>query len=172
MAFPQDRFDVPVAQRRTDLNACFGKGPWGYTLLLCFFERRIQVRPLLITMGDPCGIGPELIIKTFLHGDLRELDHPLQVVGDIGVLNRAAAIFTKTIRIEKQNQDRHTLLVDDRRIDVRVLLQPRSGQAALRPPRPRLRHCHGRLCGLCPESLAGERLGRRHGDRADQQGGH
>ena len=44
-------------------------------------------KPIAITMGDPAGIGPEIIVKLF---DLE--DHAAQgcfVVGDIQVLRRA-----------------------------------------------------------------------------------
>jgi 4-hydroxythreonine-4-phosphate dehydrogenase len=49
--------------------------------------------PLLITMGDPTGIGPEIIIKALLSGELDTLAHPLLIAGDSGVLRRAARIF-------------------------------------------------------------------------------
>ncbi|GAB3649312.1 4-hydroxythreonine-4-phosphate dehydrogenase PdxA [Echinicola sediminis] len=39
-------------------------------------------RPIIaITMGDPAGIGPEIIVKSFLHGGIHENCKPL-VVGD------------------------------------------------------------------------------------------
>ena len=43
--------------------------------------------PLLVTMGDPAGIGPEIIAKAAAAG---ELDDAV-VVGDVGVLRRAVA---------------------------------------------------------------------------------
>lgn len=45
-----------------------------------------SVRPLLITMGDPAGIGPEIIVKAFAARDLVGT----VVVGDAGVLQSAA----------------------------------------------------------------------------------
>ena len=48
------------------------------------------LRPLLITMGDAAGIGPEIIAKAF-----REAPQSLQgciVVGDVATLRRAAAL--------------------------------------------------------------------------------
>jgi len=45
-------------------------------------------RPLIITMGDPTGIGPEIIVKAALRG---ALPADLLVAGDPGVLERAAA---------------------------------------------------------------------------------
>lgn len=51
------------------------------------------MKPLIITMGDPTGIGPEIIIKALLAGELDALAHPLLIAGDAGVLLRAARIF-------------------------------------------------------------------------------
>jgi len=51
------------------------------------------VKPLLITMGDPTGVGPELILKALLAGDLDACERPLKVCGDAAVLARAACIF-------------------------------------------------------------------------------
>ena len=42
-------------------------------------------RPLLaITMGDPAGIGPEIVLKALAHAEISERCRPL-VVGDGGV---------------------------------------------------------------------------------------
>jgi 4-phospho-D-threonate 3-dehydrogenase / 4-phospho-D-erythronate 3-dehydrogenase len=47
-------------------------------------------RPLLaITVGDPAGIGPEIILKALVHADVFERCRPL-VVGDRRILERAA----------------------------------------------------------------------------------
>ena len=46
-------------------------------------------RPLLaITMGDPAGIGPEVILKALAHQDVYATSRPL-VVGDARILERA-----------------------------------------------------------------------------------
>ena len=52
--------------------------------------RPIAVRsaPLAITMGDPAGIGPEIIAK--LHSEEIADLPPFVVIGDVGVLRRAA----------------------------------------------------------------------------------
>ncbi len=48
-------------------------------------------RPILaITLGDPAGIGPEVVLKALGHGEVFDACRPL-VVGDSGVLERAAA---------------------------------------------------------------------------------
>jgi len=42
---------------------------------------------LAITMGDPCGIGPEIIVKAFAQDP--QVTHGAFVAGDVGVLRRA-----------------------------------------------------------------------------------
>jgi 4-hydroxythreonine-4-phosphate dehydrogenase len=44
-------------------------------------------KPLLVTMGDAAGIGPEIVVRALQRGAL----HGAVVVGDLGVLRRAAA---------------------------------------------------------------------------------
>jgi 4-hydroxythreonine-4-phosphate dehydrogenase len=47
-------------------------------------------RPLLaITMGDPAGIGPEIVVKALTHADVYQRARPL-VIGDRRTLERAA----------------------------------------------------------------------------------
>jgi 4-phospho-D-threonate 3-dehydrogenase / 4-phospho-D-erythronate 3-dehydrogenase len=47
-------------------------------------------RPILaITMGDPAGIGPEIILKTLRHADIYDRCRPL-IIGDRRILERAA----------------------------------------------------------------------------------
>jgi 4-hydroxythreonine-4-phosphate dehydrogenase len=45
-------------------------------------------RPLVLTMGDACGIGPEIIAQAFRRGDAAGC----VVAGDVGVMRRAVAI--------------------------------------------------------------------------------
>lgn len=47
-------------------------------------------KPLAITMGDPAGIGPEIIVKAFQ--DLPDLTRDCFVVGDVATLQRAADV--------------------------------------------------------------------------------
>jgi len=56
--------------------------------------------PLLITMGDPTGVGPEIIAKALIEGAFDHLPRSLQVVGDAGVLQRAARLFDAGARID------------------------------------------------------------------------
>lgn len=53
---------------------------------------------IAITMGDPAGIGPEIIVKAFKDHRLREICSPI-VIGDAGQLRAAAARFAPEISI-------------------------------------------------------------------------
>lgn len=55
------------------------------------------MKPLLITLGDPCGIGPEIIAKTWA----RETFCAQQccVVGDAAVMRHAAALSPETAHL-------------------------------------------------------------------------
>ncbi len=76
------------------------------------------MEPLLITMGDPTGVGPELIIKTILEDFPANLRHPLQIVGDIGVLEHAARIFSTDLNTEQLGADRYIITLGKRKIVV------------------------------------------------------
>lgn len=53
-----------------------------------FIER---IRPLLaITMGDPAGIGPEIVIKALLRPEIFKKCRPM-VIGDIRIIQQASA---------------------------------------------------------------------------------
>src|SRR5215216_416328 len=53
-------------------------------------------RPVLaITMGDPAGIGPEVVLKALAHADVFDRCRPL-VIGDRRILERAAAWLGQT----------------------------------------------------------------------------
>ncbi len=49
-----------------------------------------MTRPLIITMGDPTGVGPEIIVRAAAEGSFMSLAYPLLVAGDMNVLQRAA----------------------------------------------------------------------------------
>jgi 4-hydroxythreonine-4-phosphate dehydrogenase len=52
-----------------------------------------HVPPLGVSMGDPCGIGPEILVRAALAGALDDA----VVIGDVGVLRRAAALLGATL---------------------------------------------------------------------------
>ncbi len=53
---------------------------------------------IAITMGDPSGIGPEIIVKAFMQEP--ELTKGCFVVGDVAALQRAAGFLKSAIKIE------------------------------------------------------------------------
>ena len=58
------------------------------------------VRPLLaITMGDPAGIGPEVVLKALAHADIYERSRPL-VIGDRRILERAAGWLAQPVDLD------------------------------------------------------------------------
>lgn len=57
-----------------------------------------------ITMGDVCGVGPEIIAKSLLSAELHAICRPL-IIGDIGALKRAAAVVGATFTIEEVPAD-------------------------------------------------------------------
>ena len=55
--------------------------------------------PLIaVTMGDPAGIGPEILAKTFAGKDFREENRAV-VVGDAKMLERAARVLDLPLRV-------------------------------------------------------------------------
>lgn len=50
-------------------------------------------QPYLITMGDPAGIGPEIIVKALIEGQLDTLAGQIVVAGDVAILQRAAKVL-------------------------------------------------------------------------------
>lgn len=57
-------------------------------------------KPLIITMGDPTGIGPEILLQALCSGAFAELAWPLIVAGDLGVLQRAAVVCGLEARLQ------------------------------------------------------------------------
>jgi 4-hydroxythreonine-4-phosphate dehydrogenase len=53
------------------------------------------MKPIAITMGDPCGIGPEICAKLFSEG----LPRPAFVIGDLGVMRQAIAGLELTLDV-------------------------------------------------------------------------
>jgi 4-hydroxythreonine-4-phosphate dehydrogenase len=51
------------------------------------------MKPLLVTMGDAAGIGPEIIVRAFKEGHLADC----VVVGDVDVLRRAGSLITARV---------------------------------------------------------------------------
>jgi len=51
--------------------------------------------PILITMGEPAGIGPEVALAAFNHFGGRIGNHPLKLVGDPAVFGRGDVVATE-----------------------------------------------------------------------------
>lgn len=79
-------------------------------------------KPILITQGDPTGVGPELIIKAWLDGQL-DGPRPVVVAGDAAVLQRAADIFGVELecRSESRGLADHVLYLGHRHLPLRAL---------------------------------------------------
>ena len=56
-------------------------------------------RPMLgLTMGDPAGIGPEVVVKALPENRVRSWCRPV-VLGDIGALHRAARLTGRQLSL-------------------------------------------------------------------------
>lgn len=67
---------------------------------------------IALTLGDPAGTGPELILKAVAQPDVRALG-TLLVVGDAGVLERAQRFTGTTLRIERVTRASEARAVSD-----------------------------------------------------------
>jgi len=62
-------------------------------------------KPIIgITMGDAAGIGPEIIVKSFLHQELFDKADPI-VIGDKTILEKAKLITDASITIDEIKAD-------------------------------------------------------------------
>jgi 4-phospho-D-threonate 3-dehydrogenase / 4-phospho-D-erythronate 3-dehydrogenase len=60
-----------------------------------------MTKPLIgITMGDPCGVGPEVIVKSLARPEVQERVRAL-VIGDPDRLEQAAAITGSAVRLRR-----------------------------------------------------------------------
>lgn len=57
-------------------------------------------RPIAITLGDPAGIGPEIVVKLFDAG----VAVPAIVIGDVGAVRRAVRLLGRPLRIESMRE--------------------------------------------------------------------
>jgi 4-hydroxythreonine-4-phosphate dehydrogenase len=54
--------------------------------------------PTAVTMGDPAGIGPEIVAKTFAEPGMQEMNRAV-VVGDAAIMKRAVRLLELPLRI-------------------------------------------------------------------------
>lgn len=52
-------------------------------------------RPIAVTVGDPAGIGPEIVVRLLADGT----PHPAVAVGDIAALRRAASLLGRKVDV-------------------------------------------------------------------------
>lgn len=98
-------------------------------------------KPIIaITLGDPAGIGPEIVVKSLANPDIYEVCHPI-VVGDSAVIKQALTLCHQSLEInvvEKPNAGKYELgyldLIDLQNIDISQLhkgtIQASCGKAA------------------------------------------
>ncbi len=117
-------------------------------------------KPLILTMGDPTGVGPEVILKAWLSGALDRVEQPLLVAGDAAVLQRAARLFHADCRVyEAPPGDRasHTLHCGERSLALRSLSHLPAEQLAWgRPDIACGRAMLDFITWACDQCLAGE----------------
>lgn len=92
-------------------------------------------KPIIVTMGDPSGIGPELIVKALVEGAFTNLSHPLLIAGDAGALQRAAGLFGASVTVAAAGEE-SLLTIADQQLAVRVLSSLPAGQMAYGRPGP------------------------------------
>ncbi|WP_321393733.1 4-hydroxythreonine-4-phosphate dehydrogenase PdxA [uncultured Desulfuromusa sp.] len=74
------------------------------------------MQPILLTMGDPTGIGPEIIVKSLLDQAFENLSHRIQIVGDVNVLCHAGKIFGCEGTVESQQGNLFSLRFGDKEL--------------------------------------------------------
>ena len=117
--------------------------PWLMPFATCGGTSKVERkgRPLLgITMGDPTGAGPEIIVKALLSDEVTSLCRAV-VIGDAAVMRAAADIVKLPAEIravknvhEKELANRAVDVIDMRNVDLEALVRgrvdPMGGKAA------------------------------------------
>jgi len=118
----------------------------------------IRTAPLLaVTMGDPCGIGPEIVSKAVT----QPLPAPCVVIGDVAVMRKAVAACDLGWPIAELDQPEEARRLPPRCIGV---WQPAGLPAALAElPMGRVHADAGRAAIRCIEAAAALALGDRAG---------
>lgn len=98
-------------------------------------------KPIIaITLGDPAGVGPEIVVKALRNKEIYDVCNPL-VIGDYGVLNKALEVTNISLNlnvVSSPDEGKYTLgtmdFVDMKNIDIKTLeygkVQAQCGQAA------------------------------------------
>ena len=75
-------------------------GAFGHAGTLMHALARLKRPIVAITMGDPAGIGPEIIMKALAHPEVAEQMRPV-VIGDARRLERAAALVNSSSVVQR-----------------------------------------------------------------------
>ena len=98
-------------------------------------------KPIIaITLGDPAGVGPEIIVKALKNKEIYDVCNPL-VIGDNGVLDKALKITNSSLKlnaVSDADEGKYTLgtidFIDLNNIDIASLeygkVQAQCGKAA------------------------------------------
>lgn len=98
-------------------------------------------KPIIaITLGDPAGVGPEIVVKALKNKEIYDVCNPL-VIGDNGVLDKALKITNSSLKlnaVSTADEGRYTLgtidFIDLNNIDIASLeygkVQAQCGKAA------------------------------------------
>ena len=101
-------------------------------------------RPILaLTMGDPVGVGPEIIVKALVDARIYQVCRPL-VIGDLPALERARLALDPALKIhvaDRPAAGRYQLGT----MDLMPLSQLAARGPGVRPPHPGFRRGHGGL---------------------------
>jgi 4-hydroxythreonine-4-phosphate dehydrogenase len=118
-------------------------------------------KPLVVTMGDPAGVGPEIIVKALLAGALDRCPRPLVVAGDVAVLRRAAAVFGVEASAAGSGRGpaSHVLQLGGRRLAVRALSNLPADLPRGRPDAAAGRAMVDYIEWACDACLTGEAAG-------------
>lgn len=79
------------------------------------------MKPIIISMGDPTGVGPEIIIKALLEGGFDGLAQPLLIAGDPDILSRAAQLFVPSAELHAEQSGRYRLCLGQRKLAIHSL---------------------------------------------------
>ena len=94
-------------------------------------------KPVIVSMGDPTGVGPELLVKALLSEELQAAAPALLVAGDAGVLARAAGIFGKTaVLTPGRGLATHHLEIEGKVLPVRSLSELPATSLSFGQPTP------------------------------------
>ncbi|WP_411681815.1 4-hydroxythreonine-4-phosphate dehydrogenase PdxA [Clostridium thailandense] len=100
-----------------------------------------MTKPIIaVTLGDPAGVGPEIVVKALKSKEVYDVCNPL-VVGDKGVLSKAIEITNVALElnaVSKPSEGKYTFgtldFIDLKNIDMSTLeygkVQAQCGQAA------------------------------------------